>query len=112
MLRLPPFIASLTRKAQSHMNIKLSDLTIVGWLLALFTIAVTGYVGISLFDGLPAGRYPAGGLIAVVAVVGVAVFMLCAAVLRRIGLPVSRPKPEIATSPMAEARDRLRDPVE
>ena len=73
------------------MNIKLSDLTLLGWVLVVVSIATTGLVGLAVIDNLPPGRYPAAGIIVVVAAVGVGVFTLGAFGFKLVGLKVVRP---------------------
>ena len=73
------------------MNIKLSDLTALGWGLVVVAITATVFVGLAVFGNLPPGRYPAVGIIAVVAVVGVGVFTVGAFALKLVGLKVVRP---------------------
>jgi hypothetical protein len=76
------------------MNIKLSDLTLTGWLLTLVTLTLV--VVLMIFSGrlfysiLPAGRYPAMLLIAPGLFIGIAFFGISALVLNKIGLPVVR----------------------
>lgn len=76
------------------MNINLSDLTFVGWLHSLATIAIVlglMFVSGQLFsDMLPAGRYPVALLIAPGLLVAGIYFAIGSFVLGRCGLPVSK----------------------
>src|SRR5438128_1464920 len=79
------------------MNIKLSNLTLGGWLLAAATIGLI--VVLMLISGnlwyglLPEGRYPAILLAAPGLGIGILFFVLCAWVLKAAGLPVVKPGP-------------------
>lgn len=76
------------------MNVKLSDLSLVGWLVALATIALV--VVLMIYSGqiyahvLPAGRYPAFALAIPGLIIGAIFFGISAAILRRAGHPIVR----------------------
>jgi hypothetical protein len=76
------------------MNVKLSDLSLVGWMVTLVTVALV--VVLMLFSGtlytsiLPAGRYPTMLLIAPGLILGIAFFAISAMILNRMGLPIVR----------------------
>ena len=77
--------------------IKLSDLTLVGWLLTLATIGVivgllVGFGGM-WNDLLPSGQYPVILLAIPGLVAGVLFFIIGAVVLKAVGLPVVKPAP-------------------
>jgi hypothetical protein len=82
------------------MNVKLSDLTLVGWLLALVTsgliVVLMIFSGIIWYHILPAGRYPTIMLIAPGLIIGIVFFAIGAVVLKAVGLPVIKrpPQPE------------------
>ncbi|HTK75868.1 MAG TPA: hypothetical protein VL371_11465 [Gemmataceae bacterium] len=86
------------------MNIRLSDLTVWGWLLALASIGVIvgGMIPWAgwLYAVLPrtlysiAVRYPAEFLALPVLILGIGVFALGALILKSIGLPIIRQRPE------------------
>jgi hypothetical protein len=90
------------------MNIKLSDLTLVGWLLALVTIGLI--VVLMIFSGriwsdiLPEGRYPTILLAAPGLIIGIVFFAIGAVVLKAVGLPVVKrpPDPEPPSEPQAK----------
>ena len=77
--------------------IKLSDLTLVGWLLTLATIAVI--VGLLVaFGGMwndlvPDGQYPAILLALPGLLAGVVFFIVGAVILKAVGLPVTKQTP-------------------
>jgi hypothetical protein len=79
------------------MNIKLSDLTAVGWLLTLATIGIIVvlmiYSGSIWNDVLPAGRYPAILLAAPGLIIGIVFFAVGAFVLKAAGLPAFKRPP-------------------
>lgn len=91
------------------MNLKFSDLTLVGWLLVLLTIGAMLVVLIPLGPFwnqlLPAGRYPAILLGAPALITGIAVFSIGAAILNRIGLPVVKRRADQDT-PGSEPKQR------
>jgi hypothetical protein len=76
------------------MNVKLSDLTLVGWLLTLLTVTVI--VVLMIYSGriwhavLPGGTYPAVLLAAPGLLLGVLFFAAGAGALEALGLPVVR----------------------
>ena len=76
------------------MNIKLSDLTLVGWLLTLLTITLT--VVLIIYSGkvwhaiLPGGTYPALLLAAPGLFLGIIFFVVGASTLESIGWPIVR----------------------
>ena len=81
-------------------DIKLSDLTVWGWLLALATIGlIVGLMipwGGWLYDALPKGRFPYPALLLALPVllVGIGVFVLGTIALNAIGLHVIRKPPD------------------
>ena len=83
--------------------IKLSDLTLAGWLLTLATIGVI--VGLLVgFGGywndlLPSGQYPAILLALPGLAAGVLFFVIGAVVLRAVGLPIVKTAPPPDGSP-------------
>lgn len=86
------------------MHIKLSDLTVWGWLLALVSIGVivggmipwAGWLCAVLPRTLYSirVRYPTGLLALPVLTLGIGVFALGALILKAIGLPIIRKRPE------------------
>lgn len=80
------------------MNINLSDLTLVGWLLTLATIGII--VVLMIFSGgiwndlLPPGRYPALLLAVPGLLIGILFFAIGALVLKAVGQPVMKPGPK------------------
>lgn len=74
--------------------IKLSDLSLTGWLLTLLTIALI--LVLMIFSGkiwhgiLPPGRYPALLLAAPGLVIGIVFFIIGAIVLKIAGFPVTK----------------------
>ena len=88
--------------------IKLSDLTLVGWLLTLATTGVivgllVGFGGM-WNDQLPSGQYPVILLAIPGLIAGVLFFIIGAVVLKAVGLPVVKPTPPPADKTGNEGR--------
>ena len=76
------------------MNVRLSDLTLAGWALAVSTVtlmaAAAFYSGGIWSEVLPAGRYPAIILLAPGLLLSLGFFAIGVKVLDRLGYPVTR----------------------
>jgi hypothetical protein len=89
-----------------NMKMKMSDLTLAGWLLSLLTIGIIIVLIISslvlAFAILPGGRYPTMLMVLLAApgfIVGIVLFALGALFLKAVGFPVIKATPEPSQQP-------------